>query len=133
MLRQSEIEYMEKIAQQITEITNCEIRYREPTGSSGHGYGDEEYIWSHTKDEEWDVYKCSIEKIDKYNIGDFPFGNLQEGDLILLLPNNIDIDLQGSEYEVRLGDDIYVSLAPPKKMGFVGNKFLYYALAGRLK
>jgi len=133
LLRQSEIEYMKKTARQITEITTCEIRYRSNTTNSDYGYGEQEYSWSHTLNEEWDIYKCSIEKVDKYNIGDYPFGSLEEGDLVLLLPNDINIDLKGREYEIRLGDDVYVSLSPPKKMGLIGDTFLYYALAGRLK
>lgn len=129
MLSNREVNYMKRKARKLTQITEVQIKFKTRISEDySYGYGEEEYEWS----DEWKTYKCSTSSVDKYNIDEYPFGNIVEGDLILLFPDNTTLP-DAEEYEIKLGDDIYVSKTDLQKMAFVGNQYLYKVLAGELK
>jgi len=140
MLDKNDIRYMKEQATALTRISQAEIRYKQAiddstTGSGGYDYGSEnysynseEYSWS-----EWQTFRCATDKIDSHNINDYDYGNIAEGDFILLLPRDTSLIKEADEYEFKIGGNIYTAKTELQEMGFVDNTFLYYVLAGGLK
>lgn len=140
MLDKNDIQYMEKQAKALTRISQAQIRYKQAVdddttgsgdydyGSENYDYGSEDYVWS-----EWETYECASDKIDEHNIKDYDYGNLSEGDFILLLPKDTSLVKNADEYEFKIGGNTYTAKTSLQEMGFVDNTFLYYVLAGGLK
>lgn len=90
----------------------------------GYGYDeDKKAEWS-----DWDEYWCSPDTIDDYNIDEYSFGEVQVGDLVLIIPNDTTLPERADEYEIGFDDDKYRAKTTLKKKQYVGNQFLYYAL-----
>ena len=133
MLSRSDINSMVADANKLTRIMECEIRYKtfEENEEEDYGYGyddSQEANWT-----EWEVYQCSIDKVDEYNINDYDFGNIVEGDLLLLLPKNTNLIKNADEYKIKIGDDVYSAKTKLKEMGHMGNTFLYYCIVCELE
>lgn len=142
LLSNRDIKYMEQKAIKASSLITAEVRYKryvernseenneEEPEQYGYGYDnkeEEKLEWT-----EWEEYDCSIEDIDEYNIDDYPFGDMEEGDLLIIFPKNTSLEPNAEEYEIKIGDDTYVAETSLKKLGFVGNTFMYYGLVGGL-
>ena len=135
MLSNMDISSMVQQAKEITKISDIEVRYKynveennNSEDSYGYGHDDKKTDWT-----DWETYECSIDTVDEYNINDYDFGNVQEGDLVVLFPPDTNLEKNAMEYELRLGDDDYNAKTGLKEQGFVGGKFLYYVMVGGLK
>ena len=109
---------------QMTSLQQHEIAHFTPP--TGFGYDATPGEWS-----DYHEYPCVTEKVSQLNIKRYPYGNVTEGDLVVLFPTNHDIP-KGSEYNIRYDGRVYNS-----KTGFIAQEFidetvLYYAMVFKL-
>lgn len=133
ILSNADINYMVEKSRKISKITKLRMRYKiveeqaegeEQEDDYGYGYDDgKKAKWS-----DWDEYWCSPDTIDDYNIDEYSFGEVQVGDLVLVIPNDTTLPERADEYEIEFDNDKYRSKTTLKKKQYVGNQFLYYTL-----
>ena len=133
MLSKIDINGMINDANKLTRINTVQISYKtfEESEEDDYGYGyddSQEAIWT-----EWEDYQCSLDKVDEYNVNDYDFGNIVEGDLVLLLPRDTDLKIDAEAYRVKIINDTYSAKTRLKEMGHVGGTFLYYAIVCELE
>ncbi|MFW6311294.1 MAG: hypothetical protein ACOC1K_03565 [Nanoarchaeota archaeon] len=121
-----EIRYMENSSNQELRVSQVDIKYIENDNwNSGHG--------DTSKDEsDYEKYWCTINRVSQKDIEKYPFGNIEEGDIILLIPKDTNLPTDKNEYKIKINDDIFTNKTGIKEEGFVGDTFLYYVLIASL-
>ncbi|MFW6015051.1 MAG: hypothetical protein ACOCRK_01285 [bacterium] len=110
---------------QLTSLQSYEISYYE--NSLQVGYGDNTNSnWSNFKE-----YDCTLEKISDLNIKRYPYGDVTEGDLIVLFPSNTNLP-KVDKYRIKYEDKIYYSNTGLIGQDFLGDTILYYAMVFKL-
>ena len=121
-----ELKMMERDANEICHQTTLPMCYYDDSGWQP-GVDSTSTGWSSFKD-----YYCNINEINELNIKKYPYGNISEGDLVLLIPKNTELPTDKSKYKVKYNNKEYVSKTGLNKSEMIRDTFLHYVLVCEL-
>lgn len=86
---------------QLCSLRTIPLSYYDSSPDIGYG-GSTSSEWSDYED-----VKCTLESISELNIKRYPYGNITEGDLVLLFPPNHTIP-DSTKYRVEYDNKVYI-------------------------
>lgn len=123
-----EVKMMEEDATVMSKATKLSFKYYEESTTPTIGYSD-------TDDGGWTDYQeywCNPIKISKVNIDRYLYGDLEEGDLLLMIPKDTILPKDVNEIKVYFNGRTYTTKTGLQEARFVGGTFLHYILIGVL-
>ena len=74
-------------------------------------------------------YNALVIEVGEYDRKRYKFGNIEEGDLVIVLPHNTDLPKKADSYKIKHNEIEYTSKSPLKPYN-PSSTTLYYQLAG---
>lgn len=113
-------------AKQLTSQSSSFIRYY-TEGSFTPGMEETgEAVWS-----DFSEYPSVIQEIDEFSSRRYDYGDITEGDVIILLPYDTDLPKDANKYEFKYNEDNFISEKLQKEQLLDGTVTHYY-LVGKL-
>lgn len=78
----------------------------------------------------YDNYRCGVQEVDATNIKRYDYGDIQEGDAVILLPYDTDL-IEGDKYKFKYKDDEYTTDDGLIIKDFPNGDIAFYMLVGR--
>lgn len=113
---------MEKDAREICHESELKMSYYDDSGwqpgkdSTSTGYSS------------YEMYDCNMNEITELNIKKYPYGNVEFGDIVLLIPKDTNLPTDKNKYKVKYNNKEYVSKTGLNKSEQIKNTFLHYIL-----
>lgn len=129
MFNKAQAKFLEKQINKATSSTT--IRARIKFTSDDPGY-EQEFDFT-----DWYEVDCALDSIDQFNTSNYPFGEVAEGDVVFIFPNDtrlLDLEEQYriAEWQIEfLSDSTYGTLSTTNRlqgMGKFKDRFMYYVL-----
>ena len=100
--------------------------YEEGSGTSGPGYDDpvDEGGWT-----PFDTYEGIFVEVDEWTKRRYDYGDVKEGDVIVLLPPNTNLP-ESDSYRFKHDDDIYTSDSKYRPVKYLDGTVVHYYLVG---
>lgn len=86
------------------------------------GYGGSTTGWT-----DYEEYYCSPNEVTSLNIKKYPYGNINEGDIVLLIPKDTQLP-SIKEFKVKYNNQIYSTKDGLLESERLGNTFLHYIM-----
>ena len=80
----------------------------------------------------WQEIGCTIDNISQVNQKKYPFAEVSEGDIVVLLPADTKLPLDKQSYEIDYKGSVYKCESKPYPYDVIQDVVLSYALVGEL-
>ena len=91
------------------------------------GYGGSTTGWT-----DYEEYYCSPNEVTSLNIKKYPYGNVTEGNLVILIPKDTQLPTDTKEFKVKYNNQTYSTKNGLLESERLGNDFLHYIMVVRL-
>jgi len=112
----------------LTSMADIDIKYYKEVSNWEPGFSDNEEdssSWS-----EYSKYKATPKRITKFNISKYDFGNIEEGDIVLMLPRDTTLPKYRHKYQFKFDNRVLTATTPPQPFIIFDDSVAYYILLG---